>query len=336
MKWFVDILSLGILSFATTRFLIPKCIYCAHKFKILDIPDGVIKHQATVVPYLGGVAVFFGLLCTSIVFIHFSAPLLLFFCASLGLVILGLVDDIAVLSPFKKLVGQCLCTACYLYGGFCLNVLVFPLWFNYAFSFLWILTLINAFNLIDVMDGLAATVAMSASLCFLGVALYGGHYSIAIILTCFLGALAAFLTHNFPPARIYLGDAGSMLLGGVLSSLPLGIYPHSVHGYISYGIVLAIPLIELLTLIGVRTYKGIPFYKGSPDHFSLYLLQNGWTKKNILIYVLGVMFFLSTVSNLFLCRYFTFIHICFFAAIFLMIWTMLIMMPRSFLNKVKF
>lgn len=336
MMWFLDILSLGLLSFAVTRFLIPLCILFANKYKILDIPDGVIKRQVTIVPYLGGVAVFCGFFFSSIFFINFSFRIFLFLCASLGLVILGLIDDIVVLRPLQKFVGQCLCTACYVYAEFYFNIPIFPLWFNVLFSFLWILTLINAFNLIDVMDGLATTVAMCASLCFLGLAIFQLNYTIAIIFACLFGALAAFLTYNFPPARMYLGDTGSMLLGGLLGALPLGLYSADIQSYVSYVIILAIPLIELVSLVIVRTYKGIPFYKGSPDHFSIYLLHNGWDKKSVLVYVFIMMCFLTVVSNLLLSEQITFVHVCVFTCIFLLVWIILIMVPKSFLSKVTF
>ena len=127
-----------------------------------------------------------------------------------------------------------------------------------------------------------------------------GHTELLFLLSSFLGALIAFLWYNKPPARIYLGDAGALFIGGFLAVIPFLIDwgKYSLIGFIAPIIVLAIPLLEFSSLILIRSYKRIPFYRGSPDHFSSYLLANSWKKGSILIYILAMSTILITTSAL--------------------------------------
>jgi UDP-GlcNAc:undecaprenyl-phosphate GlcNAc-1-phosphate transferase len=122
-----------------------------------------------------------------------------------------------------------------------------------------------------------------------------------ILLASFLGPLCAFFIYNRPPARIYLGDAGSLFIGGFLGTVPFlfdwGTY--NWYGYLTPIIILGIPLLECVSLIVIRSYKGIPFYQGSPDHFSCYLINNGWYKTSVLWYVSLLSIFLGGISLLF-------------------------------------
>ena len=137
------------------------------------------------------------------------------------------------------------------------------------------------------MDGLATLLAICATISFAVVAIASHQLEVLLLLAPFLGALMAFFWYNKPKAQIYLGDTGSLVIGGFLSVIPFlfnwGLY--GSYGFLSPLIILSIPLLEVATLIVVRTYKGIPFYNGSPDHFSIYLQQKGWGKNKILWYV---------------------------------------------------
>ncbi len=124
---------------------------------------------------------------------------------------------------------------------------------------------------------------------------------IALPLVALGGSLMAFLWYNRPPARIYLGDAGSLWIGGFLAIVPLffswGSY--NAHGYLTQFFILSIPLIEVFSLIVIRSYKRLPFYLGSPHHFCHYLQANGWSKRWILLYVAVI----SVVLNITACFY---------------------------------
>lgn len=176
----------------------------------------------------------------------------------------------------------------------------------------WFLSIINAFNLVDVMDGLCVTIAIIAVIAFGWLALFLEQYSISLLLAAFVGALCAFFFYNKPPAKIYLGDAGSLMIGGFLAAVPflfnynIIFSPTAATVYSSYLIsmiqmfflpffILIIPIFEICCLFIIRIKLGIPFYQGSPHHFSILLQKKGWGKNKILFFtflfsLLGVIF----------------------------------------------
>lgn len=274
--------------------LVPIFIEIGRRWKILDNPDGNLKQHKAPTPYLGGAAVFGGVTASLALVFPFHNTHLFFFLGITVLLLVGLLDDLVVLAPRQKFFGQVVAMLCFLKGGFYLKeqfltalpMLAWPiLWL--AVSGFWILTMINAFNLIDIMDGLATTTALC--LCAnLGFFAYftGAYYALILILTL-AGALCAFLYYNKPLATIYLGDAGSLFVGGFLAVVPFMIHwgEFGSYGFLVPVVLAGIPLIEVLTLVIVRSYKRIPFWLGSPDHFAIILKRNGWSVPFILLYI---------------------------------------------------
>lgn len=312
-----------ILSFLITYYLLPYIIKIAHKLKIMDIPDGVVKQHKAPTPYLGGIAVYMGFITALGFLFPFENHMFLFFIGITLLLFIGLIDDLVALKPYQKFFGQMIAVFCFMKSGLLLktgfflhNLILVPM------SMFWILTVINAFNLIDVMDGLASITAIFATGTFMILALWSQEYYTAILLSSFLGALVGFFLYNKPPAKIYLGDTGSLLLGGFLATIPFVFNwrSHTHYGFITPMIVLAIPLLEVISLIIIRTSKNIPFYKPSPDHFSLYLLRAGWTKQFILLYVALLSLVLGLVSLLFMSNTISFLTVCILAVLFLINW----------------
>lgn len=292
-------------------------IRIAHKFFILDTPDNGLKSHKSPTPYLGGVAVYVSFMATFfLVVAPYVNNLCLFVLGTLLLLLIGLVDDLIALKPQHKLYGQLIAALCFLWGGYYLKDCFFVqnnsglgLFLCLMISLFWIIAIINAFNLIDVMDGLATSVACLVSISFFISALLLHVPYVALSLASFIGSLIGFLFYNKPPARIYLGDAGSLLIGGLLAvisfMIPWGTY--NQYGYFAPIILLGIPLIEVFTLIIIRWRKNIPFYLGSPDHFCHYFIAKGWSKRKILGYVacwnvilllLGIFFVFNYLSFL--------------------------------------
>ena len=172
------------------------------------------------------------------------------------------------------------------------------------------------------MDGLATSLAIYASSSFMIIAIAFGQWNIALLLASLLGSLIGFFWYNKPHAQIYLGDAGSLFIGGFLATVPFlfdwGLY--NWHGFLTPVIILAIPLLEVCTLILVRSKKGIPFYQGSPDHFSLYLKFNGWTVYEILTYVSFLSIMLFLVAFAFVFNKVTLFELIGLGLLFLMLW----------------
>lgn len=320
-----------LISFLVTFYLVPLCIKIAHKLQFLDEPDGNIKVHKQATPYMGGVAVYVGFLVAFCITIPFESTMLLFFAGSTLLLFVGLIDDLVVLKPYQKFFGQFLATLCFLKAGFYVKAQFFSNLWNLPVSALWILSTVNAFNLVDVMDGLATLLALCSSASFLLIALYFNNISAAILLCCLIGPLAAFFWYNRPTAKIYLGDAGSLFIGGLLATVPFlfnwGAY--NLSGYLAPVIILAIPLLELAALIIIRTYKKIPFYLGSPDHFSIYLQKNEWSKQEILVYIVLLSMILFSAAFLFLINQMSFGVLCFVAALFLTLWVTVLMHKKK-------
>ncbi len=294
----VKLLFVFIFSFLISFYLVPLFAKVAFKLNILDIPDGNLKKHKAPTPYLGGLAIWFGFIVSSSLVLPFEHQFFLYIMASTILLFIGLFDDLIALTPMQKFLGQFIAVLCYLKAGFYLKVSFFSSSWNILISAFWFLLIINAFNLVDVMDGLATTIACAVTICYIIFALLFGYQILLLFLFAFLGALVAFLVFNRPPARIYLGDAGSLFVGGMVASMPFSISwsEYNSFGYFIPFILCAIPLIEVGTLIIVRSLKHQPFFYGSPDHFSIFLQEKGWAKKYILFYVFFLTLLLGIIS----------------------------------------
>src|SRR5205807_8006657 len=218
----------------------------------------------------GAVAVKFGFLgINTTAFLSYglsrrAVELIAILFGALGMVTLGCWDDRHELRPAAKFSGQCLIALLVAAAGVRITLFVHSTLFSYAITVLWILTVTNAFNFMDNMNGLCAGLgAIAAFWSGLASALHG-HYLVAAIsfLTC--GALLGFLPFNFPRATAFLGDSGSHLIGYLLAVL--AILPHfytkkSPHHWavLSPLLILSIPLADLAWVVALRWRLGRPF-----------------------------------------------------------------------------
>jgi UDP-GlcNAc:undecaprenyl-phosphate GlcNAc-1-phosphate transferase len=140
-------------------------------------------------------------------------------------------------------------------------------------TFVWLIGITNAVNLVDIMDGLAAGVALIAALALLAVAAINGHHQIAILTATLAGSLAGFLRFNTQPARVYLGDTGSLFIGLNLGALAMiGSYTErSQLGLLAPVVILGVPIFDTLFVMFIRRRRGVSMFLGSPDHFALRL-----------------------------------------------------------------
>ncbi|MBY0110071.1 MAG: undecaprenyl/decaprenyl-phosphate alpha-N-acetylglucosaminyl 1-phosphate transferase [Candidatus Babeliaceae bacterium] len=304
---FVVLIAACIFAILTSFLITPLFIKIAFARDILDRPTGLKNHK-TPVPYLGGLAVYSSFIIALALFFPVDQNLSFFLIGSTLLLLIGLVDDLMPLSAFYKLLGQIMAALCFLKGGFFLkqefigsfSSPLFPYLFM-AISFFWVLTIVNAINLVDIMDGLASTSALGVFIGFFVFACIFNRYCVALIISICIGTLVGFLHFNKAPAKIYLGDAGSLFIGGILATIPFmlpwGTY--TAFGFLTPVIILGVPLVEVLSLVIIRTCKGTPFYLGSPDHFAHYYLAQSWSKKSILVIVTAFNIILIIVSLLF-------------------------------------
>ena len=262
-----------ILSFVFALYWTPLMRRAALQLGIIDQPDGKLKNHDAAVPYFGGIAVYIAFLLTVGVFTDFEQETLgLLLSGSIALMV-GLIDDFGVLTPSQKLLGLTLAALVLVKSGTYIKLTFLPIWAAIPLTVLWILAVTNAINIIDILDGLAAGVAAIAITSIAVANFMAGRDAIAFLCIVLCGAILGFLRHNFHPAKIYLGDAGSLFIGFMLAALSMnaGYTRANLLAVVSPVLILGIPLFDLALVMWIRWSTGIPVTKGSPDHFALRL-----------------------------------------------------------------
>lgn len=262
-----------VLSLFLSLYLTPVFREAALKFGIVDRPSGPLKKHAEPVPYLGGLAVYLSFLLTTAFIYQYSREVLGILLAGAIIVILGLVDDLGVLSPSVKLFGQLVAATVLVKASIYIKLSILPAWVAVALTILWVMAITNAFNLIDIMDGLASGVGAIAALVLVIINYQSGKELIVPLSVALAGSLIGFLRHNFKPAKIYLGDTGSLFIGLMLAALSMnGAYTRvSLVGVLAPILILGVPVFDMLLVIYIRFRRGIPVMQGSSDHFALRL-----------------------------------------------------------------
>ena len=207
------------------------------------------------------------------------------FTGSMAVLILGWWDDRRTLSPLPKFLGQLAVALLVAFSGIRITLFVDRLWFSYLLTILWILTLINAFNFMDNMNGLCAGIGLIASLAFAASAAGFGQYLVTSLALLMAGALLGFLPYNYPKASSFLGDSGSHLVGFFLAILAIlttfysGEEPlRSPWAVLSPLLILAVPLVDLVWVVWIRYRLGQPFYVGDNNHLSHWLVRRGFSQ----------------------------------------------------------
>jgi len=283
-------------------YLTPLMRQAALRFGIVDRPDGRLKNQAEPVPYLGGLAVYIAFLVTLAFTFTFDREVLGLLLGGTLLLLLGLVDDFGVLSPKVKLMGQFLAAFVMVKAGIKVQIVFLPDLVNIILSAFWIVAVTNAFNIIDIMDGLAAGVASICCLVLSYVAIVNGRPVIAMMTLSLAGAMIGFLRYNFSPAKIYLGDTGSLFIGCMIASICLiGSYTaHNRIGILIPVVVLGVPLFDMLFVSYIRWRRGMSILLGSPDHFALRLRKWRLTTRQTVLCSYGLSALLGVAGILML------------------------------------
>jgi UDP-GlcNAc:undecaprenyl-phosphate GlcNAc-1-phosphate transferase len=202
---------------------------------------------------------------------------------AVAITILGMLDDRHELKALPKFVGQLLIAVAVAVACKRITLFVHSEVFSYAITILWLLTVINAFNFMDNMNGLCAGVGAIGAIIFGLIAAANGEYLVAITGFLMCGALAGFLPWNFPNARAFLGDAGSHLVGYLLAVM--AILPHFYSkqnprpfAVLAPLLVLAVPLLDLAQVCLYRTLNKKPFWLGDTNHLSHRLVRAGLSR----------------------------------------------------------
>ncbi len=213
-----------------------------------------------------------------------------------GIVFLaGVVDDARGLNPWIKLGCQILAALVLVGGGVRVTAHIPSQTVSIVLTVLWVVGITNSFNLLDNMDGLSAGIAAIAAFIFAMVAAETGQPFLSLLLALLAGSSAGFLVHNFCPARLYLGDAGSYMIGFCLSALTVKATFFTGKGNASAWmamvlplLILAVPIFDTVTVLWIRLREGRPLWVGDRSHFSHRLVSSGLSvpKAVLTIYLL--------------------------------------------------
>lgn len=274
-----------ILALLVALYGVPIARQAALKYGIVDAPDGRLKHQCEPVPYFGGLAIYLAFLMSLAFTFEFRHDVLGIVLSGTIVVMLGLIDDFGVLTPATKLVGQLLAVFVLIKSGIRIEIAALPDWVDLTLTVFWMVGLINAFNLLDIMDGLSAGVGAVSASCLLVVALVQGDQTIAFMLAALIGSLLGFLWYNWHPARIYMGDTGAMFIGLLLGAMTMiEQYPsHHPLSLLTPVFILGIPIFDTLFVMYIRYRRGLPIFWGSPDHIAIRLRHWGMSVPQIVI-----------------------------------------------------
>jgi UDP-GlcNAc:undecaprenyl-phosphate/decaprenyl-phosphate GlcNAc-1-phosphate transferase len=295
----------GLVAVVAAFISFPLVRWLALRLGVTDRPDNHRKLHARLIPLGGGICVAIGMVAGIAASPLFDAihgklsadrpgPVLSLIGAGLLIIVLGLVDDRFGLRGRHKLVGQILVALLLAYFGYLVrSVQIFGVQFDLGifaipFTLGWFILAINSINLIDGIDGLATIVGiiLSASLCC--VAVLSGHTTEAVVLAVLVGGLVGFLPFNFPPAKMFLGDTGSMLIGLVLGAMAIR---GSLKGPATVALaaplaVWTIPLFDTMAAILRRKLTGRSIYTTDRGHLHHCLQQLSGSNHRTLYWVI--------------------------------------------------
>ena len=246
------------------------------------------------VPMSGGTAMALTLLAALAVW-RFPLGAGLFVGAAL-ITVMGILDDVRELSVRAKFLFQAAAAAALIAGGIRTHIYFLGDWLNLLVSFLWIVGITNSFNLLDISDGLAGGIALSVCAGFLTISLVNGDAVSSALICVFSGCIVGFLPHNLPPARAYMGNTGSHLIGFFLSAVALNVSyapaPEYSLALASPLVILGFPIADTVFVILLRITNGRSAVAKSKDHLALRMLCAGYSKTRMLAsMVLASLFF---------------------------------------------
>jgi UDP-GlcNAc:undecaprenyl-phosphate GlcNAc-1-phosphate transferase len=273
---------------------------------MVDIPD-LRKIHKEAIPNLGGIVIFFGFLLSLLFVIQIEGQFRALLIGGVIILLLGVVDDIANLSPKHKFIIQmipALIVIIYnsdLINNFIVNQLKgFDLlgYLLYPVLIFWIVGVTNSINIIDGLDGLACGVSIISLITFFILGLRQNFETLNLISIALVGSILAFLRFNFYPAKIFLGDSGSTFTGFMLSSVgALWVLNSGTTFFIFIPvIILALPIFDTLFAIW-RRYRGhYPIFQADKGHLHHRLLTRGIAHKNVVFILWGVSAICSVIA----------------------------------------
>lgn len=289
------VLVVFVLALTVTAVSVPWVRRLAVGLGFVDVP-AARKLHAEPMPLLGGAAIVLGLvvgllLAVWVVYGRVPRSVAGVLLASGTVALVGLVDDRRSLPAWAKLGGQFLGFAILVYFGIRVR-LPLPELANLALTFLWLAGISNAVNFLDNMDGLCAGLSAVAAAFILLLGLLNDQYLVAGLAAALLGACLGFLRHNFPPARIFMGDAGSLFLGFLLAVLGIQLRFPANSNFVTWMVplfVLGLPIFDMTLVVVSRLRRGVSPITAGKDHVSHRLAAREFTTREtvLVLYLIG-------------------------------------------------
>jgi UDP-GlcNAc:undecaprenyl-phosphate GlcNAc-1-phosphate transferase len=276
----------------------------SQEYKILKVKD---------IPLVGGLGIGLAFVFSSVLGIFTFdlsvAKVLAVISASLFMLFFGVIDDLRELSVVQKFLAQSFCAVLLISFGIKTNIMYFGFWGNALVTFFWIVGMTNAFNLLDIMDGLAAGTALIVSSAFLFIGFLSPDLNVQILSLILCAVSSGFLIFNLPPAKVYLGNSGSHFFGLLVASVALITHYASrenVFALLSPVMILGLPIMDTVLLIIFRVIKKKAPFSKSRDHLALKIGALGLSPRVtiLVMYLLCFIFatcgvILTRVNNLF-------------------------------------
>ena len=304
----INIFLMIIIPFIFVAFTIPFVKKIAAHIGAMDIPDKRKVHNKPM-PRLGGLGIYCGFLLGYMIFGEQTTQMNSILIGSFILLITGIIDDIKPLKARYKLIGQLIAALIVVfYGDILLSDISFFgfdmnfSWFSYPITILFILGCVNCMNLIDGLDGLASGISAIFFLTIGIIACLQGREGLTVVITfIMLGSTLGFLIHNFNPAKIFMGDSGSMFLGFIISVITLLGFKSIITSSIIIPLcILIVPILDTICAIIRRKLKGESI--GTPDksHFHHQLLRRNFGVKGTVLFIYLITALFSTASIIWL------------------------------------
>ena len=292
----IDIM-MAVLALVISLVLVPFVAKLAIKIGAVDKPNARKVHTK-LMPRMGGLAIYLSFFAVLFFSHDLTQEHIGLFVGGTVLILVGIIDDMKDIPAKVKLLGQiaaaCIVVAAGVRVEFMTNFILggmFPLYiFSVPFTVIWIVAIINAVNLIDGLDGLAAGTSIIAAVTMAVSGYATGQNEMASIALILIGATVGFLKYNFHPAKIFMGDTGSMFLGYNLAVLAVMGFTKSftLLSLVTPILVLAIPILDTLFAIIRRKMNNKPIFKPDKNHLHHCLLNYGFSHRDTVLIIYAV------------------------------------------------
>lgn len=281
----------------------------AHKFGAIDVPKDNRRVHSTPIPRMGGLAIFIGFIVSFLYFSGMEMDKMIGISVAAALIVgSGIVDDIYHLSAKAKLIVQIIASLIIVAVGIRIQYFTNPfdsdslIWLHYLsvpMTVFWIVGITNTVNLIDGLDGLAAGISMISSITLAFVAMVNGNVEIAMMTVAVSGACLGFLPYNFNPAKIFMGDAGSLFLGFILAVISIEgtLKSTTALAFAIPILALGLPIFDTTFAIVRRMINNRPIMEADKGHLHHRLLSIGMNQKRavLTLYLISVLLGMSAI-----------------------------------------